>query len=272
MNIAFHTLGCKLNFSETSFIANDLKNNGFNEVEFNEIADIYVINTCTVTENANKECKYLVRKSLKKNKEAKIIVIGCYAQLKPDELKNIKGIDLIIGNNEKFKLKKHLSNYTKKNHPKIIKTPAKELSDFKSAFSVGNRTRSFLKIQDGCNYKCTFCTIPLARGKNRSDDVENIIKKIKQLKKIGIKEIVLTGVNIGDFNSKKNKKLIDLLKKIDLISDVRVRISSIEPNLITSNIIDLISQSKTFAPHFHIPLQSGSDTILRSMKRRYLTI
>ncbi|MAZ58448.1 MAG: tRNA (N(6)-L-threonylcarbamoyladenosine(37)-C(2))-methylthiotransferase MtaB [Flavobacteriales bacterium] len=271
MNIAFHTLGCKLNFSETSFIANDLKNNGFNEVEFNEVSDIYVINTCTVTENANKECKYLVRKVLRQNKEARVIVMGCYAQLKPKEIQKIKGIDLILGNNEKFKLKKYLSNYSKNKNAKIIKTETAELMDFKSAFSFGNRTRSFLKIQDGCNYKCTFCTIPLARGINRSDEIKNIIKKIDQLKKSGVKEIVLTGVNIGDFKTKNNKKLIDLLKEIDLIDNIRVRISSIEPNLITSEIIDLISKSNTFVPHFHIPLQSGSDTILKAMKRRYLT-
>jgi threonylcarbamoyladenosine tRNA methylthiotransferase MtaB len=271
MNIAFHTLGCKLNFSETSFIANDLKNNGFNEVEFNEVSDIYVINTCTVTENANKECKYLVRKVLRKNKEARVIVMGCYAQLKPKEIQKIKGVDLILGNNEKFKLKKYLSNYSKNKNAKIIKTETAELMDFKSAFSFGNRTRSFLKIQDGCNYKCTFCTIPLARGINRSDEINNIIKKIDQLKKSGVKEIVLTGVNIGDFKTKNNKKLIDLLKEIDLIDNIRVRISSIEPNLITSEIIDLISKSNTFVPHFHIPLQSGSDTILKAMKRRYLT-
>lgn len=271
MNIAFHTLGCKLNFSETSFIANDLKKNGFNEVEFNEVSDIYVINTCTVTENANKECKYLVRKVLRKNKEARVIVMGCYAQLKPKEIQKIKGVDLILGNNEKFKLKKYLSNYSKNKNAKIIKKETAELMDFKSAFSFGNRTRSFLKIQDGCNYKCTFCTIPLARGINRSDEINNIIKKIDQLKKSGVKEIVLTGVNIGDFKTKNNKKLIDLLKEIDLIDNIRVRISSIEPNLITSEIIDLISKSNTFVPHFHIPLQSGSDTILKAMKRRYLT-
>ena len=271
MDVAFHTLGCKLNFSETSFIANDLKNHGFNQVEFNETADIYVINTCTVTENANKECKYLVRKVLKKNKEARIIIMGCYAQLKPKEIQKIKGVDLILGNNEKFKLKKYLSDYSKNENAKIIKTETAELMDFKSAFSFGNRTRSFLKIQDGCNYKCTFCTIPLARGINRSDEISNIIKKINQLKKSGVREIVLTGVNIGDFKTKNNKKLIDLLKEIDLIDNVRIRISSIEPNLITSEMIELISKSNTFVPHFHIPLQSGSDTILKTMKRRYLT-
>ncbi|MAQ69905.1 MAG: tRNA (N(6)-L-threonylcarbamoyladenosine(37)-C(2))-methylthiotransferase MtaB, partial [Flavobacteriales bacterium] len=271
MNISFYTLGCKLNFSETSFIANDLKNNGFNEVNFNEIADIYVINTCTVTENANKECKYLVRKALRQNQEARVIIMGCYAQLKPKEIQKIKGVDLILGNNEKFKLQQYLSDYSKNEKAKIIQTNTTELTDFRSAFSFGNRTRSFLKIQDGCNYKCTFCTIPLARGINRSDEINNIIKRINQLKKTGIKEIVLTGVNIGDFKTKNNKKLIDLLKEIDLIDNIRVRISSIEPNLITSEIIDLISKSNTFVPHFHIPLQSGSDTILKAMKRRYLT-
>ena len=271
MNIAFHTLGCKLNFSETSFIINDIKNAGFKEVNFDEFADTYVINTCSVTENANKECQYLVRKVLKKNPDAKIVIMGCYAQLKPKEIARIKGVDLILGNNEKFKLKKFLSSLTKKTNTQIIRKDTEELNDFQSAFSLGNRTRSFLKIQDGCNYKCSFCTIPLARGKSRSDNVENVISRIKEIKKTDVKEIVLTGVNIGDFQSNKNEKFIDLLKEIDKIKDLRIRISSIEPNLINNDIIKLVSNSKVFVPHFHIPLQSGSDTILKLMKRRYLT-
>ena len=272
MDIAFHTLGCKLNFSETSFIINDIKNAGLKEVSFNDFADIYVINTCSVTENANKECQYLVRKVLKKNPNAKIVIMGCYAQLKPKEIEAIEGVDLILGNNEKFKLKNYLIKVPKKNkNTQIIRKDSTELNEFHSAFSTGNRTRSFLKIQDGCNYKCSFCTIPLARGKSRSDNVENIINKIEKIKKTGVKEIVLTGVNIGDYQSNKNEKFIDLLKEIDNIKGVRVRISSIEPNLINDDIIKLISNSKVFVPHFHIPLQSGSDTILKLMKRRYLT-
>ena len=272
MDIAFHTLGCKLNFSETSFIINDIKSAGFKEVNFNDFADTYVINTCSVTENANKECQYLVRKVLKKNPNAQIVIMGCYAQLKPKEIETIKGVDLILGNNEKFKLKNYLINSTKKNNKtQIIRKESEELNEFKSAFSTGNRTRSFLKIQDGCNYKCSFCTIPLARGKNRSDTIDNVINRIKKIKNTGVKEIVLTGVNIGDYHSNKNEKFIDLLKEIDKLKGIRVRISSIEPNLISNDIIELISKSKVFVPHFHIPLQSGSDTILKLMKRRYLT-
>tara|TARA_B100000579_G_scaffold436204_1_gene461485 strand:+ start:559 stop:1848 length:1290 start_codon:yes stop_codon:yes gene_type:complete len=271
MNIAFHTLGCKLNFSETSFISNDVQNNGFHEVAFNEFSDVYVINTCSVTENANKECQYLVRKVQNINPNAKIIIMGCYAQLKPEEIAQISGVDLILGNNEKFKLKQYLTTIQKTDNPQIIHKSINEINDFESAFSFGDRTRSFLKIQDGCNYKCSFCTIPLARGKSRSDEIASIIKKIKKLKEDNVKEIVLTGVNVGDFQTKDNKKLIDLLVEIDKIQDIRVRISSIEPNLITDDIIELISNSKVLLPHFHIPLQSGSDIILKKMQRRYLT-
>ena len=271
MKIAFHTLGCKLNFSETSFISNDLKKNGFIEVEFNEIADIYVINTCTVTENANKECQYLIRKVLNKNPNGKIVIMGCYAQLKPDEIAKLHGVNLILGNNEKFKLKEYLINLNTKQKPIIIKKNSSELHDFQSSFSFGNRTRSFLKIQDGCNYKCTFCTIPLARGHSRSGNIDNIIKNIKKLKNKGVKEIVLTGVNIGDFSTNNNEKFIDLLKQINTIKNIRIRISSIEPNLLNNEIIELVKDSTVLLPHFHIPLQSGSDTILKLMKRRYLT-
>tara|TARA_B100000530_G_scaffold49810_1_gene27834 strand:+ start:1279 stop:2580 length:1302 start_codon:yes stop_codon:yes gene_type:complete len=271
MKIAFHTLGCKLNFSETSFIANDVKKNGFQQVSFDDISDIYVLNTCSVTENANKECQYLVRKALKRNINAKIVVMGCYAQLKPKEISQIKGVNLVLGNNEKFKLTKYLSDLTNKTNTKIIHKTIDQLYEFKSAFSFGDRTRSFLKIQDGCNYKCSFCTIPLARGSSRSDEIDSIIRKIQQLKKDGTKEIVLTGVNVGDFKTKKNEELIDLLKEIDKISDIRIRLSSIEPNLITDDIIDLVAKSKVLLPHFHIPLQSGSNAILKLMQRRYLT-
>ena len=269
MNIAFHTLGCKLNFSETSFIADEVQKFGYNEVDFNKNADIYVINTCSVTENANKECKYLIKKALKKNPYAKTVVMGCYAQLKPKEIAQIEGVDLILGNNEKFKLKKYLEKLEKHKTAKIIRKKSNELNSFKSAFSFGNRTRSFLKVQDGCNYKCTFCTIPLA--KLSDDNIENVIKQIIKLKKDGIKEVVLTGINLGDFKTSQNKKLIDLLKKINKIDQIRVRISSVEPNLLNRKIIILIKNSKVLLPHFHIPLQSGSDEILKSMKRRYLT-
>tara|TARA_Y100001968_G_scaffold310784_1_gene332072 strand:+ start:322 stop:1623 length:1302 start_codon:yes stop_codon:yes gene_type:complete len=271
MNIAFHTLGCKLNFSETSFIANNMQDAGFNQVAFNEFSDIYVINTCSVTENANKECQYLIRKVLSINPNAKTVIMGCYAQLKPKEIAKIKGVDLILGNNDKFELKQFLNTVQKNNKPQIIKRNIEELNSFKSSFSSGTRTRSFLKVQDGCNYKCTFCTIPLARGKSRSDTVENVIQKIKKLKKDGIKEIVLTGINLGDFKTENNERFLDLLIQIDKIKNIRVRISSIEPNLINDKIIDLVSKSKTILPHFHIPLQSGSDVILKAMKRRYLT-
>ncbi|MBJ04685.1 MAG: tRNA (N(6)-L-threonylcarbamoyladenosine(37)-C(2))-methylthiotransferase MtaB [Flavobacteriales bacterium] len=271
MKIAFHTLGCKLNFAETSFIANNVKKEGFNEVEFNEFADIYVINTCSVTENANKECNYLIRKVLKQNPKAKTVIMGCYAQLKPNEISKIHGVDLVIGNNSKFELNKHIHNIKNQLETKIIHKEIEEINDFKSAFSYGSRTRSFLKIQDGCNYKCTFCTIPLARGKNRSDNILSIINKINELKNSGIKEVVLTGVNIGDFKTDKNEHFIDLLHEIETLKDIRVRISSIEPNLISNDIIQKVKNSKILVPHFHIPLQSGSDTILKSMKRRYLT-
>ena len=271
MNIAFHTLGCKLNFSETSFIANDIKQLGYNEVQFDEIADIYVINTCTVTENANKECQYLIRKVLKKNPVAKTVIIGCYAQLKPKEIAKINGVNLVLGNNEKFKLGIYLKDLYNTYATTVITKASSELNEFKTSFSFGDRTRTFLKIQDGCDYKCSFCTIPLARGESRSDSVQNIIDKIEQLKKKGVKEIVLTGINIGDFKNKKGEKLIDLLKRIDTLDNIRIRLSSIEPNLITKEIIEVFSKSNVLVPHFHIPLQSGSDKILHLMRRRYIS-
>ena len=268
MNIAFHTLGCKLNFSETSYLINDVKKHGYKEVSFNDYAQTYVINTCSVTENANKECKYLVRKVLRKNPNAKIIIIGCYAQLKPKEISNIKGVSLVLGNNEKFKLVEYLKKDSI--NVNIFRKKPSELIEFKSSYS-SNRTRSFLKVQDGCSYKCSFCTIPMARGGSRNDEIENIIQKIKKIRDSGVKEIVLTGINIGDFKTEKNENFFDLLKEINKLKNIRIRISSIEPNLISDEIIDLIAKSKVFVPHFHIPLQSGSDEILNKMKRRYLT-
>ena len=269
MNIAFYTLGCKLNFSETSHLINDVKKHGYKEVSFNEHADIYVINTCSVTENANSECKYLVRKVLRKNPNAKVVVIGCYAQLKPLEISKIQGVSLVLGNNEKFKLIQYLKRDNKE--VEIFRKKPSELIEFKSSYSSSNRTRSFLKVQDGCSYKCSFCTIPMARGRSRNDKIGNIIQRIKKIRESGVKEIVLTGINIGDFKTEKNENFFDLLKEIDKLKNIRIRISSIEPNLISDEIIDLISKSNVFVPHFHIPLQSGSDKILNKMKRRYLS-
>tara|TARA_Y100001978_G_scaffold29475_1_gene25228 strand:- start:513 stop:1808 length:1296 start_codon:yes stop_codon:yes gene_type:complete len=269
MNIAFYTLGCKLNFSETSHLINDVKKHGYKEVSFKEHADIYVINTCSVTENANSECKYLVRKVLRKNPNAKVVVIGCYAQLKPLEISKIQGVSLVLGNNEKFKLIQYLKRDNKE--VEIFRKKPSELIEFKSSYSSSNRTRSFLKVQDGCSYKCSFCTIPMARGRSRNDKIGNIIQRIKKIRESGVKEIVLTGINIGDFKTEKNENFFDLLKEIDKLKNIRIRISSIEPNLISDEIIDLISKSNVFVPHFHIPLQSGSDKILNKMKRRYLS-
>tara|TARA_B100000575_G_C23141332_1_gene664285 strand:+ start:1704 stop:2999 length:1296 start_codon:yes stop_codon:yes gene_type:complete len=269
MNIAFYTLGCKLNFSETSHLINDVKKHGYKEVSFKEHADIYVINTCSVTENANSECKYLVRKVLRKNPNAKVVVIGCYAQLKPLEISKIQGVSLVLGNNEKFKLIQYLKRDNKE--VEIFRKKPSELIEFKSSYSSSNRTRSFLKVQDGCSYKCSFCTIPMARGRSRNDKIGNIIQRIKKIRESGVKEIVLTGINIGDFKTEKNENFFDLLKEIDKLKNIRIRISSIEPNLISDKIIDLISKSNVFVPHFHIPLQSGSDKILNKMKRRYLS-
>ena len=269
MNIAFYTLGCKLNFSETSHLINDVKKHGYKEVSFKEHADIYVINTCSVTENANSECKYLVRKVLRQNPNAKVVVIGCYAQLKPLEISKIQGVSLVLGNNEKFKLIQYLKRDNKE--VEIFRKKPSELIEFKSSYSSSNRTRSFLKVQDGCSYKCSFCTIPMARGRSRNDKIGNIIQRIKKIRESGVKEIVLTGINIGDFKTEKNENFFDLLKEIDKLKNIRIRISSIEPNLISDEIINLISKSNVFVPHFHIPLQSGSDKILNKMKRRYLS-
>ena len=271
MKIAFHTLGCKLNYSETSFIANNLKDEGVEITDFSEKSDVYVINTCSVTENANKECRQIVKKIKKKSPNAIITVMGCYAQLKPKEIKNIEGVNLVLGANEKFKLKEYLKKTTNKDSSVKVE-PIDKIKSFKQSFSEKKRTRTFLKIQDGCNYKCSFCTIPLARGKSRSNTIKNVLEQINELKKKGIKEIVLTGVNIGDFGINKNKEsFLELLQKIEKIENIRIRISSLEPNLFSDEILDLVLKSKNIVPHFHIPLQSGSDTVLKSMKRRYKT-
>ena len=276
--VALTTLGCKLNFSETSTISRQFKNVGYSIVRFDQFSDIYVINTCSVTENADKQFKSYVSKALKINQDAFIIAIGCYAQLKPEELANVNGVDLVLGSKEKFKILDYLNDFKKNQSSKIHSCEISETNFYRSSFSIGDRTRSFLKVQDGCDYKCTYCTIPLARGISRSDNLDNILRAAKEISDSGIKEIVLTGVNIGDygkgeFGNKNHKntflELVTELDKMDGIS--RVRISSIEPNLLSNDIINFVSNSKKFVPHFHIPMQSGSDTILKLMKRRYLS-
>lgn len=276
--VALTTLGCKLNFSETSTISRQFKNVGYSIVRFDQFSDIYVINTCSVTENADKQFKSYVSKALKINQDAFIIAIGCYAQLKPEELANVNGVDLVLGSKEKFKILDYLNDFKKNQSGKIHSCEISETNFYRSSFSIGDRTRSFLKVQDGCDYKCTYCTIPLARGISRSDKLDNILRAAKEISNSGIKEIVLTGVNIGDygkgeFGNKNHKntflELVTALDKVDGIS--RVRISSIEPNLLSNDIINFVSNSKKFVPHFHIPMQSGSDTILKLMKRRYLS-
>ena len=276
--VALTTLGCKLNFSETSTISRQFKNVGYSVVRFDQFSDIYVINTCSVTENADKQFKSYVSKALKINQDAFIIAIGCYAQLKPEELANINGVDLVLGSKEKFKILDYLNDFKKNQSGKIHSCEISETNFYRSSFSIGDRTRSFLKVQDGCDYKCTYCTIPLARGISRSDKLDNVLRAAKKISDSGIKEIVLTGVNIGDygkgeFGNKNHKntflELVTALDKVDGIS--RVRISSIEPNLLSNDIINFVSNSKKFVPHFHIPMQSGSDTILKLMKRRYLS-
>ena len=276
--VALTTLGCKLNFSETSTISRQFKNVGYSVVKFDQFSDIYVINTCSVTENADKQFKSYVSRALKINQDAFIIAIGCYAQLKPEELANVNGVDLVLGSKEKFKILDYLNDFKKNQSGKINSCEISETNFYRSSFSIGDRTRSFLKVQDGCDYKCTYCTIPLARGISRSDKLDNILRAAKEISNSGIKEIVLTGVNIGDygkgeFGNKNHKntflELVTALDKVDGIS--RVRISSIEPNLLSNDIINFVSNSKKFVPHFHIPMQSGSDTILKLMKRRYLS-
>jgi threonylcarbamoyladenosine tRNA methylthiotransferase MtaB len=273
--VAFYTLGCKLNFSETSTIARLFENEGFQKVNFEEGADIYVINTCSVTDNADKKCRRVVQEARRFAGNPYIIVMGCYAQLKPAEISAIPGVDAVLGAAEKFRLFEYLKDFVKKPAAVIHSAGIEEASDFHHAFSLNDRTRTFLKVQDGCDYSCTFCTIPLARGTSRSDTIENILQHAASLADSGVKEIVLTGVNTGDFgirNGKREDRFIDLLLKLDTISGIdRIRISSIEPNLLTDEIISFVSDSDKFVPHFHIPLQSGSDKILKKMRRRYLS-
>ena len=275
--VAFYTLGCKLNYSETSTIARNFNNEGFERVDFSEKAAIYVINTCSVTDNADKRFKTIVKSALKINPEAFIIAIGCYAQLKPEELAQVDGVDLVLGATEKFKVTNYINDLSKNNIGEVHSCEIEEADFYESSYSIGDRTRAFLKVQDGCDYKCTYCTIPLARGISRSDTLTNVIKNATEIAEQGIKEIVLTGVNIGDYgkgefgNKKHEHTFFDLVKALDAVRGIhRIRISSIEPNLLENSTIEFVSQSKNFVPHFHIPLQSGSDTLLKLMKRRYL--
>ena len=275
--VAFYTLGCKLNFSETSTIARSFEEEGYQRVDFDEPADIYVINTCSVTENADKQFKQIVRKALKTNPKAFLAAVGCYAQLKPEELASVDGVDLVLGAKEKFNITQYIDDLTKNNEGVVHSCEISETDFYVGSYSIGDRTRAFLKVQDGCDYKCTYCTIPMARGISRSDTIENIIANAKKISDKGIKEIVLTGVNIGDYgkgefgNKKHEHTFLELVQALDKVEGIeRLRISSIEPNLIKDETIDFIAQSNSFVPHFHIPLQSGSNEILKKMKRRYL--
>ena len=270
--IAFHTMGCKTNFSETSTISSEMQRYGYEKVSYKDEADIYVLNTCSVTENADKEARKLIRKARRINPFAKIAVIGCYAQLQPEQISKIPGVDLVLGASEKFNLLSHLNSLNGTNESKIITSTIKNISSFQPSFTNGERTRSYLKIQDGCNYNCSFCTIPLARGKSRSDTIENTVKIAQNIADSGAKEIVLTGINIGDYGSEKDESFLQLIMTLDNLKGIeRFRISSIEPNLLSDEIISFCANSNKFVPHFHIPLQSGSDSILKSMKRRYNT-
>ena len=280
--VAFHTLGCKLNFSETSTLSRMLENEGFEKTAFENQADVYVINTCSVTDNADKECRQLVRRIQRKSPESLVVITGCYAQLKPAEIASIPGVDLVLGAAEKFNIAHHLKELTKGDAAKICSCDIEDVSGFHSSFSIHDRTRTFLKVQDGCDYNCSFCTIPMARGKSRSDLIERVVQNVQQLAANGVKEIVLTGVNLGDFGKgteggvaaggtrHKEENFYELTCALDQIDGIeRYRISSIEPNLLTNAIIELVANSNKFMPHFHIPLQSGSNRILGLMKRRY---
>lgn len=275
--VAFYTLGCKLNFSETSTIARNFQEEGFDRVDFEEVADIYVINTCSVTDNADKQFKQVVRKALKLNDKAFVAAVGCYAQLKPEELAAVDGVDLVLGATEKFKITDYIHDLSKNDHGEVHSCEIADADFYVGSYSIGDRTRAFLKVQDGCDYKCTYCTIPLARGISRSDTMENVLQNAAEISAQGIREIVLTGVNIGDYgkgefgNKRHEHTFLELVQALDQVAGIeRLRISSIEPNLLKNETIDFVSQSRTFVPHFHIPLQSGSNDILKKMKRRYL--
>ena len=275
--VAFYTLGCKLNFSETSTIARSFKDEGFDRVDFEDVADIYVINTCSVTDNADKQFKHVVRKALKLNEKAFVAAVGCYAQLKPEELAAVDGVDLVLGATEKFNITQYLNDLSKNDFGEVHSCEISEADFYVGSYSIGDRTRAFLKVQDGCDYKCTYCTIPLARGISRSDTIENVLQNAKEISQRNIKEIVLTGVNIGDYgkgefgNKKHEHTFLELVQALDDVEGIeRLRISSIEPNLLKNETIEFVSKSRTFVPHFHIPLQSGSNDILKAMKRRYM--
>ncbi len=286
--VAFHTLGCKLNFSETSSISRLMEDEGFEKKEFTDLADVYVINTCSVTDNADKECRQLVRRIQRKAPESLVVITGCYAQLKPKEISEIPGVDLVLGAAEKFNIAQHIRELSKGDSAKISSCDIEDVTGFHSSWSVNDRTRTFLKVQDGCDYNCSFCTIPMARGKSRSDSITNVLANAEHLAKHGVKEIVLTGVNLGDFGKgdlsqtlskreglqiafkDRNENFFELVKELDKVEGIqRYRISSIEPNLLTNEIIEFVANSDKFMPHFHIPLQSGSNKILGLMRRRY---
>jgi threonylcarbamoyladenosine tRNA methylthiotransferase MtaB len=273
--VAFYTLGCKLNFSETSTISRMFEDRGFAKVDFTDKPDIFIINTCSVTENADKKCRKIVKEAKKISPKSYVTIIGCYAQLKPVEISNIPGVDAVLGAAEKFRMFEYLEDFTSKNEPKIFASEIKEAKQFNASYSYGDRTRTFLKVQDGCNYGCAFCTIPLARGKSRSASIAEIVAEANEIAASDVKEIVLTGVNIGDFgiqDGRRKEKFIDLIKALDEVEGIeRFRISSIEPNLLSDQVIRFVAKSKKFVPHFHIPLQSGSDKILKLMNRRYLS-
>ncbi len=279
--VAFHTLGCKLNYSETSTLSRQMESEGFEKREFDDQADVYVINTCSVTDNADKECRQLVRRIQRKAPESLVVITGCYAQLKPKEIAEIPGVDLVLGAAEKFNIASHIRQLAKGDSAKISSCDIEDVSGFNASYSINDRTRTFLKVQDGCDYTCSFCTIPMARGKSRSDSIENVIRNAHEIAAGGSKEIVLTGVNLGDFGkgadgngslafNNREENFFELIKQLDEVEGIeRYRISSIEPNLLTNEIIEFVSRSKKFMPHFHIPLQSGSNTILGMMRRRY---
>jgi len=274
--VAFHTLGCKLNFSETSTLSRMLENEGFEKKEFDDQADVYVINTCSVTDNADKECRQIVRRIQRKAPESLVVITGCYAQLKPKQIAEIPGVNLVLGAAEKFNLAQHIRELSKGDSAKICSCDIEDVTGFNSSFSINDRTRTFLKVQDGCDYNCSFCTIPQARGKSRSDSIENVLKNVEHLASHGVKEVVLTGVNLGDFGKgpdgalKYEENFFELVRALEKVEGTqRYRISSIEPNLLTNEIIEFVANSDKFMPHFHIPLQSGSNKILGSMRRRY---
>ena len=272
--VAFYTLGCKLNFSETSTIGRLFEDNGYEKVAFEQQPDIFVINTCSVTENADKKCKQIVKSAKKISPDSFVVIIGCFAQLKPKEISEIPGVDAVLGAAEKFKLLEHLKGFEKQKETIVCASEISNATEFNNAYSIADRTRTFLKVQDGCNYGCSFCTIPLARGKSRSDSIENIVASANKIAQTEVREVVLTGVNIGDFgvqNGRRKENFHNLIQKLDEIDGIdRFRISSIEPNLLSNQIIEFVAQSKRFVPHFHIPLQSGSNKILKLMNRRYL--